>query len=294
MRTRVAPHFWAVFWNVFTTYALPPMLAWFGWWYQGLLKAQGVSHHLDPLAALFIALPTSVVIGVLLALGICFSLFLRYVIFRRANEPQRAPATNAPLAPAAESDLQYVLKTTRSELDVARAARDSAERQAEAFERVSRALAEERDDALRQAEIAGALSAELDEARARLQLLDERLSSVQAERDAALKEIQTLKRPDAPRTLQQVVFALAKEMRNLVNTVPEGLTLDEECELLFDVVNETIWERYQAAKDRLAVVLPAREVQPPDSMVGTSKDRLRQAATNLEQEALRLPDGVLE
>jgi hypothetical protein len=137
MRQKVAPHFWALFWNLVATYVIPPLLAWFGWWYQGVLKAQqDAGLHVDPLTSLIVSLPTPVVMVGLLLIGIAFSLFIRYLTSR--GDAQKAPATVSlpvpqPVDPNADP---HVLRTTiaqvRVELNVALKERDELRRQLEA------------------------------------------------------------------------------------------------------------------------------------------------------------------
>jgi uncharacterized membrane protein len=70
MVNRVAPHFWAVFWNLVSGALIAAFCA-LGAWYQGALKAEreaGV--HLDPVAMGIASLPTWLGI-VLLAVVAC-------------------------------------------------------------------------------------------------------------------------------------------------------------------------------------------------------------------------------
>jgi len=94
-------------------------------------------------------------------------------------------------------------------------------------------------------------------------------------------------------TLWQAAVDLAAEIRALVQSVPDGLTLDEEHGRLFELFLTTYWERLRVIKDRLETVIsPKWSVLSSTHWMANSKQNLRNIADNLEQEALKVDKDI--
>jgi hypothetical protein len=98
--------------------------------------------------------------------------------------------------------------------------------------------------------------------------------------------------PD-PETLRQGGFDLAKDMRSYLDSVPEGLTLDRQRDIVFPYFLNTYYPRLSAMKDRFRATLPRGSVAPTTEWLPTSKDQIEKIVENLEREAGRVDRDVL-
>lgn len=93
-------------------------------------------------------------------------------------------------------------------------------------------------------------------------------------------------------SLQQAGITLAKEIRDFENTVPEGLSLEDEHNALFEPFIQNYWSRLHDVKERFQTVLGPAQVVSSVAWLPTSKDNVDKIARNLEREALRVPPNV--
>lgn len=92
--------------------------------------------------------------------------------------------------------------------------------------------------------------------------------------------------------LQQAGINLAKEIRDFENTVPSGLSLEDEHNALFGPFIHAYWSRLHDIKERFKTVLGPVQVVSSVAWLPTSKDNVDKIARNLEREALRVPPNV--
>jgi hypothetical protein len=93
--------------------------------------------------------------------------------------------------------------------------------------------------------------------------------------------------------LYEAAFALAKEMRTFLDSIPSGLSQEEEHNRVFEPFLRTFWPRLRDIKDRLENVLPRGSVVPSTQWLPTTKDGVQQTADKLEREAQRVDKTVL-
>ena len=158
MVNRVAPHFWAVFWNLVVTYGVPPLILGAGAWYQGMLKGQQAAGlHLDPFTSAVASLPSWLVVVVLVGLIVAWALVIaRNTVAKRddtANERIQGSGFRSGLDPA---------NAASHELAAANQRELAANQQRDAAQQQLLSAQKQRDDAQRElAEV----KAELAEAR---------------------------------------------------------------------------------------------------------------------------------
>jgi hypothetical protein len=97
----------------------------------------------------------------------------------------------------------------------------------------------------------------------------------------------------AHKYLREAGFALAKEMRDFLDSVPDGLPLEEEHNLVFQPFLQTFWPRLRDIKDRFAVHLGPNEMVSSVQWLPTTKERIRLTEKHLEREAEKIKPDVL-
>ena len=97
----------------------------------------------------------------------------------------------------------------------------------------------------------------------------------------------------SPTMLRPAAFQLAKDIRDMAAAVADGLSNDEQCDLLFEDFNKRLWDRFAHIKQRLSFVLPPRDTMSAHHTLPTTKANLELIAEVLEREALRVPSDVL-
>lgn len=107
-------------------------------------------------------------------------------------------------------------------------------------------------------------------------------------------EAKVVKTPTEPaKSLRQAGFQLAKEIRDFLTSIPDGLSVEEEHNRVFAYFLKTFWPRLRDIKERFEVMLPKWSVVSSVEWLPTSKERVQKIADNLEQEALRVDKDVL-
>lgn len=105
----------------------------------------------------------------------------------------------------------------------------------------------------------------------------ERVARIKAEEERQALE-------QRPVTVKQAAAILIKEMRELLNSVPDSASFNEQCALIFDVFNERFWKRFEAIKDRMKLLAGPNGISPPAHWLPTNKENLRNMIDTFETE----------
>jgi hypothetical protein len=100
--------------------------------------------------------------------------------------------------------------------------------------------------------------------------------------------------PSHQKTLREAAFVVAKEMRELLDSLPDDLSADEQRDLILDEFDNRFWKRLQHIKDRMSVIAPYNGVKSASAWLPSSKDNLRNIIDALERESTEfISDDVL-